>query len=204
MWNDWAYNIIRVIILVSLIATLLIRHRHSKYPLLQYVAQWLAIFLLIILAYTYKDNFRDAKERILGALMPGYAVSNQEGAVVVYQNNDGHFYIDAEINGTPITLMVDTGASTTVLNRTDAAKLGLLNSSLNYNKIMQTAGGLVPAATVTLQSVQIADVELQNVPAAVSSRDDLDISVAGMSLLKRFSAYQFKQDKLYLYHVKEN
>jgi predicted aspartyl protease len=38
---------------------------------------------------------------------------------------DGHFYIIAEVNGTPIMFLADTGASHIVLSPADAEKLGI-------------------------------------------------------------------------------
>src|SRR5690242_17104976 len=38
---------------------------------------------------------------------------------------DGHFYADAQVNGTTIRFLVDTGASLVVLSREDAQRAGL-------------------------------------------------------------------------------
>ena len=48
--------------------------------------------------------------------------------VVLERSGDGHFYADVEINGTPVHMLVDTGASGVALSRDDARSAGIATS----------------------------------------------------------------------------
>jgi aspartyl protease family protein len=201
MWKEYGHILVQIIILVSLLSVVFIRAKQDNSPVLQYFAQWLLLFFFIILAYTYKDEFSHIKERIVSAIYPGYVANYNADELVVYQNKDGHFYLNTIINGTEILLMVDTGATTTVLSDQDARKLGFSMDNLQFDRSMRTAGGVVAAANINLNQVEIGDVIFENVPAMVSGNGSFNTSLAGMTLLKRFSAYKFRGNKLHLYYA---
>jgi aspartyl protease family protein len=201
MWKEYGHILVQVIILVSLLSAVFIRAKRDNSPILQYFAQWLLLFFFIILAYTYKDELFHIKERIASAIVPGYVANYNSNELVVHKNKNGHFYLNTIINGIEVSLMVDTGATTTVLSAQDAKKLGFSENNLQFDRSMRTAGGIVAAASVNLEQVEIGHAIFEKVPAVVSGHGGLDTSLAGMTLLKRFSAYKFRGNKLYLYYT---
>ncbi len=83
------------------------------------------------------------------------AMSDFGGEVRVRADRQGHFIVDAAINGRPVTLMADTGATLVVLSFEDAEKLGLSPRSLDFTGLAQTANGVSRIAPVTLDRVRV-------------------------------------------------
>ena len=116
---------------------------------------------------------------------------------VVMLGQSGHFVTDVYINGTPVTFLIDTGASHTILNQQDAERLRLGGSSLRYTVPFQSANGTTYAAPVTLRDVRLGQFQLYDLDAYVN-QGNLGISLLGMSFLRRFESYEFLQDRLVL------
>lgn len=116
---------------------------------------------------------------------------------VVAAGAHGHFVADVRINGTPVTFLIDTGASHTVLNRSDAERLNLMGGHLRYSVPFQSANGTTYAAPVTLRDVRLGQFQLYDLDAFVN-QGDLGISLLGMSFLRQFESYEFLRDRLVL------
>lgn len=95
----------------------------------------------------------------------------------------GHFFAEGQVNGAPLRFVVDTGATTIAIPAGDANRL-----RIDYQKgrriSTQTASGPTPAYLVTLNSVRIGEIELQNVEAVVIEQG-LGIALLGNSFLGR-------------------
>jgi aspartyl protease family protein len=114
---------------------------------------------------------------------------------LVYRSDRrGHFSLTAAVNGAPIRLIVDTGASLVALTLDDASAAGIGRSELVFNQITQTANGRVRFAPVTLREVRIGQLSIENVPAAVI--ENLDQSLLGMSFLKRLKSFEMREGAL--------
>jgi aspartyl protease family protein len=167
-------------------------------------AVWGALALVLIGLYSYRDDISDIAHRVAGELAPpGYSLtvrSEQEGehAVRVRRRLDGHFAVRGAINGQPMTLLVDTGASTVVLKPADAARAGIDTRSLGYTAAVQTANGTTYAAPVRLRSITIGPIELRDVEALVAKPGSLNENLLGMSFLRRLRSYEFSKDFLTL------
>ena len=109
----------------------------------------------------------------------------------------GHFVTDVYVNGTPITFLIDTGASHVILNTEDAERLGLNVGNLRYDTRFQSANGAVYAAPVVLRDVRIGQFQLYDLDAFVN-RGPLNISLLGMSFLRQFESYEVSQGRLIL------
>ena len=59
---------------------------------------------------------------------------------------NGHFVVKAEINGTRVRVLVDTGASAVALSYDDASDIGLRPKNLDYDVPVSTANGIAKAA----------------------------------------------------------
>jgi aspartyl protease family protein len=106
----------------------------------------------------------------------------------------GHFSLTATVNGAPIRVVVDTGASLVALTLDDARAAGIGRSELVFNQLTQTANGRVRFALVMLREVRIEQLSLENVPAAVI--ENLDQSLLGMSFLKRLKSFEMREGAL--------
>ena len=110
-------------------------------------------------------------------------------------NGWGQFVVDAEVNGTAVRFLVDTGASYLSLTPRDAAAIGLSPSGLTYNLRMNTAKGVARAAEVRLREVRIDQLSIDDVPAIVME-DPSGISLLGMSFLDRLEGHRISNGVL--------
>jgi aspartyl protease family protein len=127
----------------------------------------------------------DGKRRSLvrGQTYSSAAVASGEQSVTLSAGAGGHFTAAGQVNGGAVQFLVDTGATTVALPASDATRL-----RIDYRKgrrgVVQTAGGETEAYVVTLQSVRVGNIELQNVEAVVIERG-LPMALLGNSFLNR-------------------
>lgn len=170
---------------------------------IKHLAIWAGLIVLLIAGYSYRNEFSDLGNRILSELTPPgqtMSVASREGeiAVRIRQRPGGHFVARGEVNGTPLTLLVDTGASTVVLRPGDAERAGIDTSSLNYSAPVSTANGTTFAAPVRLRSVNIGGILIDDVEGLVAMPGSLSENLLGMSFLRRLRSYEFSGDFLTL------
>jgi aspartyl protease family protein len=162
---------------------------------------WIAIILLLVLGYSFKPEFASmittVKARLTGALIPGQAHPQPDGSVVFARANDGHFHVEALVDGTRIDFLVDTGASGIMLSPADARRLGFDPAELDYSVWTSTANGEGRAAKVTLGSVEIGQIRRADMPALVNQAD-MDGSLLGMNFLDSLGGFTVEGDKLVL------
>jgi aspartyl protease family protein len=109
---------------------------------------------------------------------------------------DGHFYADAEINGTRVRFLVDTGASTVALTEQDARRIGIPFFSSEFEVVGRGASGDVRGKRVTLDRVRIGNAEVDSVDAAVIA--DADTSLLGQSFLRHLHSVEIRDDRMIL------
>ena len=114
---------------------------------------------------------------------------------IVYTANErGHVVLDAAINGAPVLMLVDTGASLVTLTPADARSAGINPASLAFSGHVQTANGTARMAPVTLREIRVGQLSIYDVPAAVL--EHLNVSLLGMSFLSRLQGYEMRDGKL--------
>lgn len=95
---------------------------------------------------------------------------------------DGHFYADVLVNGAPVRMLVDTGATTIALTGDDAAAMGIAWNAHNLRHVAQGASGPIEGVHVTLAQVELDGFAARDV-AAIVVPDGLPISLLGQSFL---------------------
>lgn len=115
-------------------------------------------------------------------------------ALVYAANDRGHVILEAAVNGAPIRLLVDTGASLVALTPADALAAGIAPGALVFDGLVNTANGDARMAPVTLREVRIGQLSIYDVRAAVLR--NLKFSLLGMSFLSRLQSYEMRDGKL--------
>lgn len=167
----------------------LIELRRRPGRTLQQVSIWGLIFVGVMAGFGLWSDMRHD-------LMPRQSVLDG-GRIEVPMAPDGHFYLTAEVNGTPVRFVVDTGASDIVLTRRDAERAGLDTEALAFTGQARTANGTVATAPVRLDTMELGPIRDTRLRAVVN-RGEMDESLLGMAYLSRFERVEFSRDRLVL------
>ena len=164
---------------------------------LRQAAVWLAIFLGLVGLYAFKNDAAFIGQRIMGALSPTQGVAHDDGTLSFDAGPDGHFRIQALVNGGRVTFMVDTGATDVVLTPDDARRIGIDPATLVFDQFAQTANGRVSGAAIRLDSLVIGSIQMNRLPATVNGADMSD-SLLGMEFLNRLHGWRVENGVLTL------
>ena len=107
---------------------------------------------------------------------------------------DGHFYLDAQVNGAQVHFLVDTGASMVALTPADAQRAGIALPSERMTA--QGAGGAIEVIPVTIERIAVGPLEARDIDGAVAR--ELPISLLGQSFLSRIGNVQISGDRMIL------
>jgi aspartyl protease family protein len=106
-------------------------------------------------------------------------------SVAIAKGQNGHFSVEGMVDGRRAAFLVDTGASVIVLREGDAARLGIHPAQRDYTARMSTANGVIAAAPIELNRVEVGDLTVRNVAAVVLPDQALAQNLLGMSFLSR-------------------
>jgi aspartyl protease family protein len=190
--DDTASLVYLLLLLLLVAGSYLLVSRGRLGQVLTQAALWALIFLGLIAAYGLWPDIRSA-------LLPTQAavVTPQGQAVTVPRAMNGHYYLELQVNGAPVTFTVDTGATDMVLSHDDARRAGIDPKNLAYLGSADTANGTVRTARVTLDEVALEGIVDRNIRAVVTD-GELDSSLLGMSYLHLFSRLEIAGGELIL------
>ena len=108
----------------------------------------------------------------------------------------GQYAADAFVNGMPVRMLVDTGASVVVLSAATAARLGVATGRAQLR--MQTANGPVDGSPVVLKAIRLGGLAMYDIPAVVLPREAGDANLLGATFLKRLVSVEQRSGFLIL------
>lgn len=166
------------------------------------MAIWLLLLLMLMAGYQYRYELQDVASRLSAGLVPGSPLSvidaDGRAAVMIDRLANGHFEVRAEIDGVPLTVMVDTGATSTVLTFEDARRAGYEPETLRFGIPMMTANGQASAARVVADEIRIGDIVRRRVPVMVAQSGRLERSLLGMNFIGTLSGFDMRGERLVL------
>ena len=192
---NFSYLIYLIIILIVLLGTFLLSNKKNLNKNIQNLAIWgLIFFALLVTYYLWNElKFSMEKERY------NYVIEN-DNSILINKSYDGHFYLPLSINNKEIIFLVDTGATKSLLSKSDY-KL-LKNKEINFTteKIIETANGKILALETTFDKVKLFNNILGDVTFLVVRNDfeGPNISLLGLDLLDNKFNYQITNNYLKL------
>lgn len=166
------------------------------------IAVWLAIVMLLVAGYQYRYELQDVASRVTAGLVPGSPLSMTDAdgraAVMLDRMASGHFEVRATVDGTPVAMMIDTGATSTVLSAADAQRAGFDPGALSFDVPIMTANGRAFAARVTADEVRVGDISRRRIPLLVAEPGRLHQSLLGMNFIGTLSGFDMRGERLIL------
>ncbi|MCA0043707.1 TIGR02281 family clan AA aspartic protease [Celeribacter sp. ASW11-22] len=166
----------------------IVANRRNMGQMLRHAALWALIFIGGLAAV---GLWQDVRPRLAPTQIAG------NGVLTVERDFSGHFSVIAQVNGTPIEFLVDTGASNVVLSTEDAERAGINVDELAFTGRAQTANGTVRTAPVRIDTLSLSGIQDERVKAYVTDGDMFG-SLLGMDYLRRYESIEIKQDRLIL------
>jgi aspartyl protease family protein len=179
-------------------------------------ASWLVAGAIMIASVVYFDELKAAisplqpassgqepqiaPARPLAARPPPRETATRGGGNIVELSAGpyGHYKARAHINGHPIDIMVDTGASYVALTYEDAERAGVFVSEDDFKYKSRTANGYARIAIVDLDRISIDGIEVRNVRASIHQRGALHVTLLGMSFLSKLERAEMRNGRMIL------
>jgi aspartyl protease family protein len=109
----------------------------------------------------------------------------------------GQYAAEVLIDGVPVRMLVDTGASEVCVSASTARRLGLSRSG-GRKRVMQTANGQSTASPTVLRSVSLDGLYLNDVEALILAPEAGEVNLLGESFLKRLVSVEQRNGTLVL------
>lgn len=187
---DTAHLIYLIVLLAMLAGWFFLQNRPSMNKTLQQAAVWGLIFTGAAAGVgLWQDISRDSARQQISV--------TEQGQIILPRSRDGHYYLTARVNDTPVRFVVDTGATDIVLTKNDAARIGIDPEGLDYLGRAGTANGETRTAYVRLNKVVVGDAVDRDVPAVVND-GIMSQSLLGMGYLQRWGRIEISQGELRL------
>jgi clan AA aspartic protease (TIGR02281 family) len=107
-----------------------------------------------------------------------------------------HFIIEVSINNEPLSLLLDTGATLTMINE---EKLSSELTLIKENIVLNTAGGEINAKLQEATTFSIGEIKLENFQIVSSTFEQKDADgLLGMNFFKKFK-FKIDQEKAILF-----
>ena len=163
---------------------------------LKMFAGWIIIFLAAFIAFQMKDDVIGFANQVMAerrAESTGLQVGEN---LMIKPSLDGHYWVDAEINGTPARFLVDTGATTTSISVATARRAGIEASS-RIPAMVNTANGTVLVTRGRAERLKVGHILREDVGVHISEGFG-ETNVLGMNFLSSLSGWGVERNRLIL------
>ncbi len=185
--GDQAANFIYLLGVLVLVASALMVRRIPIRQGLKMALAWILIFLAIFAVFALRDDFAALGDRLMQAAQ-GPATPVQQGETLrLRQASDGHYWIDAQLNGEEVRFLVDSGATTTSLSTATARRAGIEPSG-GFPAIVQTANGTITVQRGRADRIEIGTIVREDMAVHISDGFG-NTNVLGMNFLSSLSGW---------------
>jgi aspartyl protease family protein len=163
---------------------------------LKMAAAWLLIFGAAFVGFTLKDDFAALYRRVVDQNGGAGQVVQQGQALRIRQSADGHFWVDAQLNGENVRFLVDSGATTTSINGRTARRAGIAPRR-GLPVLVQTANGAIQVQRGRAERLAVGTIRRDDLAVHISDGFG-ETNVLGMNFLSTLSGWSVRKGWLVL------
>jgi aspartyl protease family protein len=184
MTNDLMLGGVYLLMAIMLVAGSLMARREPAAKLLTTALAWVAIFGAGFILFTFRDNLGWVAQRLKAEAVGTPVEEGRETRIPMAI--DGHFWVDAKLNGHDVKFLVDSGATTTTIDRDTARTAGVPVSS-RRDQVVRTGNGIIRVASGRADELTVGGITRQDIALEIADNDDLN--VLGMNYLSTLSRW---------------
>ena len=184
MTNDLMLGGVYILMALMLVVGSLMARREPAAKMLKMALAWIVIFAAGFVLFTFRDNFGWVAQRLKAEAVGTPVEQGRETRIPMAI--DGHFWVEAKINGHPTKFLVDSGATTTTIDR-KTANAARVDVSSRRDRYVRTGNGIIRVASARAAELTIGRITRRDVALEIADNDDLN--VLGMNYLSSLSRW---------------
>jgi aspartyl protease family protein len=184
MTNDLMLGGVYILMAVMLVVGSLMARREPLAKMLTMALAWIAIFAAGFVLFTFRDNFGWVAQRLKAEAVGTPVQQGRETRIPMAI--DGHFWVEARLNGQKVRFLVDSGATMTTVDRQTALKAGV-QVSPERDQFVRTGNGIIRVSSGRAAELEVGGITRSDVGLQVADNDDLN--VLGMNFLSSLSRW---------------
>ena len=184
MTNDLMLGGVYLLMAMMLVLGSLMVRREPVAKLFTMALAWVAIFGAGFVLFTFRDNLGWVAQRLKAEAIGTPVEQGRETRIPMAI--DGHFWVEAELNGKPVKFLIDSGATMTTIDRDTATRAGV-QISPRSDQFVRTGNGIIRVSSGRADELQVGGISRQDVGLQIAENDDLN--VLGMNFLSSLSRW---------------
>jgi aspartyl protease family protein len=184
MTNDLMLGGVYLLMAIMLVLGALMARREPAAKLLTMALAWIAIFAAGFVLFTFRDNLGWVAQRLKAEAVGTPVQQGQETRIPMAI--DGHFWVNARLNGRDVKFLVDSGATMTTVDR-DTAKAAGIEISGQRDQFVRTGNGIIRVASGRAAELTVGGITRHDMGLEIADNDDLN--VLGMNYLSSLSRW---------------
>ena len=184
MTNDTMLGGLYLLMAAMLVFGALMTRREPAAKLFTIALAWVAIFAAGFVLFTFRDNLGWVGQRLKAEAVGTPVQQGRETRIPMAI--DGHFWVNAKLDGREVKFLVDSGATMTTVDR-DTAKAAGVEISAQRDQYVRTGNGIVRVASGRANELTVGRITRNDVALQITDNDDLN--VLGMNYLSSLSRW---------------
>lgn len=190
--SDQTPNVLFLALCIVLAASALFSRRLPLGKTMKMVGAWVGIFALVFVVFSFRSEFRTLGARLKAEAIGAPIQSGEELRIPMAE--DGHFWVEASVNGHASPFLVDSGASFTTISRKTADLAGI-ETGMRV-AMVETANGTVQMRKARAESFVVGAIQRSDFALQVNDHDDSN--VLGMNFLSSLGSWRVEGNYLVL------
>ena len=189
--GNGAFALYYVVIIIA-VASSLVAMRQPIGKTLKMALAWVVVFGIGFMLFSFRSEFSGVGQRLKAEAL-GTTIADGE-TLRIPISDDGHFWVDARINGHPLRLMVDSGASITTVSRAFAESARIPVDG--RRTVVQTAAGPISSIQASADRLEVGSIERTDFPIDVN--EHANTNLLGMNFLRSLDSWRVEGTYLVL------
>jgi len=190
-------SLIYSLLLLVLVGSALVSRSLPIGQTLKMALGWVGIFALIFLLVSFRPEMKLIWGRVTGELGLASGPQISGAPMTLRKREDGHFWVDADVNGHRVEFMVDSGATFTALSAPAARDAGVEPDAFSMKIAIGTANGTIEADRATVSELRLGSLVMQD-HAIVVAEAFGDTNVLGMNFLSALKSWRVEGSSMIL------
>jgi len=184
MTNDLMLGGVYILMAIMLVLGTLMARREPLAKMLTMALAWIVIFAAGFVLFTFRDDFGYLAQRLKAEAIGSPVSDGRETRIPMAI--DGHFWVNAKLNGRDVKFLVDSGATMTTIDRKTANAAGVPVSP-RADEYVRTGNGIIRVSSGRAAEISVGGIVRRDVGLQIAENDDLN--VLGMNYLSSLSRW---------------